>query len=272
MPTPKPAPKEDAVFTIGRLPQQRWQVGAGVVSTLRPNPPPRPVIVDARPAAVEFDLARAALVVVDMQNDFCHPDGWFARKGVDVAPLRVPIAAINALTGPMREASAPVVWVNWGVRADAANLPASTLFRGKRTVDAAGYGEVYDAAREGALVRGSWGAATFDGLDVKPDDIEVCKHRFSGFPDSELDSVLRNLGATTLLFAGINIDRCVFATLTDASAHGYDCVLVRDACATPSPQTVAESAAWLVELLYGFVATTPAVLQALSRASLPSQA
>jgi ureidoacrylate peracid hydrolase len=65
----------------------------------------------------------------------------------------------------------------------------------------------------------------------------VHKHRLSGFWDNELDSVLRNLGITTLMFTGINLDRCLFATLMDASFLGYDCLVVEDATSTVSPQT-----------------------------------
>ena len=63
------------------------------------------------------------------------------------------------------------------------------------------------------LEKGSWAAAIVDGLEVGPDDIHVAKYRMSGFWDTELDSILRTLGVTTLLFGGVNADQCVLCTL-----------------------------------------------------------
>ena len=72
----------------------------------------------------------------------------------------------------------------------------------------------------GVLQRGAWGAAVVDELALVRGDIHVDKHRISGFWDTALDSVLRNLGVKTLFFAGINADHCVLATLMDANFHG----------------------------------------------------
>ena len=99
------------------------------------------------------------------------------------------------------------------------------------------------------------------------DDITVFKHRLSGFHDNELDSILRQLGITTLLFCGVNTDRCVFSTLQDAGFLGYDCVLLKDACSTPSPVYVTRAIHFLVDKLHGFVGTAEALIPALTAAS-----
>ena len=66
-------------------------------------------------------------------------------------------------------------------------------------------------------------------------DIHLDKHRMSGFWDTALDSVLRNLGVRHLFLCGVNVDQCVYATLIDAACAGYDCLLITDASATTSP-------------------------------------
>src|SRR5271167_2851344 len=91
-----------------------WGVGAGLVDLRREPAPSSPVTVMARPQTLTLDLARTAIVVVDMQNDFCHPDGWLASIGVDVAPARTPIAPLAALLPALRAVGVPVIWVNWG--------------------------------------------------------------------------------------------------------------------------------------------------------------
>ncbi len=179
---------------------------------------------------------------------------------------------IDTFARGCRAAGLPVVWLNWGLPGTAAHLPASTLYRGKREAGAVGYGECPAGRDEGTLHTGSWGAALAEGLTREASDFEVHKHRFSGFPDTHLDSLLRRMGVTTLLFCGINTDRCVFETLTDAAALGYDCVLVSDLCATVSPPDIEAAVVWLVETLHGFVASSADILPALVSSPLAQEA
>ena len=181
------APNEGATST-----DTGWQVKAQGVSLLRPARKPKPVWLQARPQKLEIDLQRSALVVVDMQNDFCHTEGWFGQKGVSMRATRKPIPMLQKLLPLWRADGGRVVWLNWGVRADRLNLPAGVLF------------------------------------------------------------------------AGINTDRCVFSSLQDAGFLGYDCVLLEDACSTPSPAYVSRAILFLVEKLHGFVASAQALTVSLT--------
>jgi ureidoacrylate peracid hydrolase len=234
------------------------------LSFVRTRKKQRIVSVAATPQAVEIDLGAAALVIVDMQNDFLHRDGWFASRGVDAKPVAAVIPAVERLASAVRRAGLPVIWLNWGVRPDRANLPASFVAKA-RNMGGSTYAEPSPSGRGRILVRDEWGAATIDELMVDSTDLLVHKHRLSGFWDNELDSVLRRCGITTPLFAGINIDRCVFSTLQDANFLGYDCVLVEDACATVSPDFVRDAVLYLVRLLHGVVATSDAILLAIGK-------
>lgn len=253
--------------SYGPAPGNQWTLDAGRVSLLRK--PPKPVVLDiaASPQDLRIDLARCALIVVDMQNDFCHAEGWFGQKGIDVKPMRRPIAKISSLLKVWRRAGGQVVWLNWGVRADQVNLSPTLHFKSRRSGsenhDTPGYAERSPIDRGPALVPGEWGAEVVRELAVERGDITVFKHRLSGFWDNELDSVLRQQGITTLLFAGINTDRCVFSTLQDAGFLGYDCILLKDVCSTPSPVYVSRAIHFLVEKLHGFVSTARSITQAL---------
>jgi ureidoacrylate peracid hydrolase len=255
-------------FLFGPAPHNAWRQKEDCISLVRAPLRPVPVRLDAQPQRIEIDLARCALVVIDMQNDFCHPQGWFGQKGIDVAPMRRPIPAIARLLTAWRAAGAGVVWVNWGVRADRQNLSPTIHFKGKHTPDGTGYAERSPIDRGRAVVAGDWGAEVVEELAVGATDISVNKHRLSGFWDNELDSILRQRGVTTLLFAGINTDRCVFSTLQDAAFLGYDCVLLEDACSTPSPDYVTQAIHFIVKQLHGFVASTGDLLPQLE--TLPS--
>ena len=243
-----------------------WQLHADRISMVRNPVTPLPLLIDATPQPIEIDLARSVIVVVDMQNDFCHAEGWFAQKGLGIKAARKPIPVIQKLLPAWRESGGAVVWLNWGIRADRRNLSPTVQFKGKRTSEGVGYAESSPIDHGASLVQGTWGAQVIDELVVEPADITVHKHRLSGFWDNELDSVLRQQNITTLLFVGINTDRCVFSTLQDASFLGYDCVLLEDACNTPSPAYVTRGVIYIVQLLHGFIASADALQSALQKA------
>ncbi len=236
-----------------------WTVSADHVDLRRPPRPSNPVTVPARPQRLTLDLARSALVVVDMQNDFCHPDGWLASIGVDVAPARRPIEPLRRAIPWLRAAGAAIVWLNWGNRPDRANLPPGVL----HVYDPAGTGRGIGApARPGGsptLEAGSWSAAIVDELEPEPGDIHVDKYRMSGFFDTALDGILRNLAVTTLLFAGVNSDQCVLHTLADAACLGYDVVLLSDCAATTSPAYCHDAVVYNVAQCFGFVTSAAAL-------------
>lgn len=273
--SPQTASTEPSVF--GPCASNAWSVQDGCTSLVRHAPKPRPVRLDASGQSIEFDLARSALIVVDMQNDFCHPQGWFGQKGISVRPTRKPIPVLQRLLPAWRASGRPVIWLNWGIRPDRLNLPPVVQFTGKRRADAVGYAEASPMDRGLSLVPGHWGAQVIDELPVEPADITVYKHRLSGFWDNELDSVLRGLDVRTLFYAGVNTDRCVFSTLQDAGFLGYDNVLLADACSTSSPAYVTRAIHAIVQRLHGFVASSEALLAGLdqqrtARRSVPSRA
>lgn len=117
---------------------------------------------------------------------------------------------------------------------------------------------------EAVLTEGSWGAAIVDGLDVAAVDIHPGKYRMSGFWNRPLDSILRTLGVTSILFAGVNADQCVLATLSDAACTGYDCIMIERASATPSPSFCLDATVYNVRHCFGFTTTPEAVVAALS--------
>ena len=127
----------------------------------------------------------------------------------------------------LRKAGVPVIWVNWGNRPDLANMPPNQIHLYKPTGAGVGLG---DALPNGAhvLEKDSWAAAGVDELQQEPGDIKVDKYRISGFWDTPLDSILRNLGIRSILFTGVNTDQCVLHSLTDATFPGYGCILVED--------------------------------------------
>lgn len=248
---------------LGSAPGNQWQVSATQASLVRIPAKSRPVTVDAGNRIVTFDLSRAAIIVIDMQNDFCHPDGWLSHIGVDVSPARRPIAPLTQLLPLLRRTSVPVIWLNWGNRADRLNLSPALLHVYNPTGSGIGLGDPLPTNGAKVLEFGSWAAAIVDELAVDPADIHVAKYRMSGFQDTMLDSILRNLGVTTLLFAGVNADQCVLCTLQSANFLGYDCLLIEDCTATTSPDYCMAATIYNVRQCFGFVINSQTIAREL---------
>lgn len=251
----------DSLLPLGSSPRRHWQVGPTHANLSQAAPPPRPLRCAATPQDVTIDLNRTAIIVVDMQNDFCHADGWLASIGVEIGAARAPIAPLQALLPRLRALDVPVIWLNWGNRPDRMNLSPSIHHVYKPHGTGTGLG---DALPNGAAVleEGSWAAALVDELEASPGDIAISKYRMSGFWDTPLDSILRNLRVETLLFAGVNVDQCVLATLIDANCLGYDCLLVEDCAATTSPGFCAEATLYNIRQCFGFVTDSSAIFAA----------
>lgn len=248
--------------TLG-IPPNAWAVNAEIADITRPPIIPVPVTLPTETKTLYLDLAKAAMLVIDMQNDFCHPEGWLAQIGVDVTPNSEPINPLNSLLPQLRNVNVPVIWINWGNRPDLLNISPGLLHVYNPTGEGVGLGDPLPTKGAPVLMAGSWAAAVMDELEQKPEDIHVDKYRMSGFWDTPLDSILRNLGKTTLFFTGVNIDQCVMATLQDANFLGYDCILVKDCTATTSPDYCIKATLYNVNQCFGFVTDSKLLITAI---------
>jgi nicotinamidase-related amidase len=240
-----------------------WLVDMETADITRPPLVPRPITVSTETKTLRLDLSKAAMLVIDMQNDFCHPDGWLAHIGVDVAPAREPIGPLKRLLPALRNVDVPIIWLNWGNRPDLLNIGAGLRHVYNPTGQGVGLGDPLPKNHAPVLTKDSWAAAVVDELTIDSTDIQVDKYRMSGFWDTPLDSILRNLGRTALFFAGVNADQCVMATLQDANFLGYDCILLRDCTATTSPDYCLKATLYNVNQCFGFVTDSLSLLPAI---------
>ena len=147
-----------------------------------------------------------------------------------------------------------MVWVNWGVRKDLLNISPSLRHAHNPKGDEPGSPSRCPAPAPRSSKLGSWGAQVVDEINPGEHDVQIIKHRFSAFWDTETDAVLRNMGIKTLFIGGVNMDQCVMTTLEDASFLGYDTILIEDATATTSPDYCVQAVLYNVKFLFGFVA------------------
>jgi nicotinamidase-related amidase len=248
---------------LGPSPRNAWTVSDDHADLVRAPLPARPLRLAAEPKPITIDLARTGIVVIDMQNDFCHEDGWLASIGVDVGRARAPIAPLVALLPRLRAAGVPVIWVNWGTRPDRLNLSPALRHVYDPAGAGRGLGDPLACNGSAVLQAGSWSAQVVGELASVDGDIQVAKHRMSGFWDTPLDSILRNLRLDTLLFAGVNLDQCVLHTLADANFLGYDTILVEDCAGTTNPDFCREATLLNIRQIFGFTLTSAGLLQGL---------
>ncbi|PYE52816.1 cysteine hydrolase family protein [Deinococcus yavapaiensis] len=199
---------------------------------------------------------RQALVIIDMQNDFCSPGGWTDASGLDYRRCREAIPGVVRALEVARQRGMWVIWVYWHNREDLRNLGAPTLYSFKHEPSQKGIGQELDHGK--VLTEGSWGAQMIDELKIlmRDEDIHIEKVRMSGFYGTHLDQVLRTQGISTLFLAGVNIDQCVSTTMEDAYFRDYNAVLLEDACATSSPDFCQQAVVFNTRQCWGFSLTT----------------
>jgi nicotinamidase-related amidase len=163
---------------------------------------------------------RTALVVIDPQNDFLHADGWYAKSGVDISHMQASIAPTKRLVAAARARRVPVIWTRHGFRTPKDGGP---------------FVEHRPFLRDGGLRQGTWGYEILADLAPQPEDWIVDKMRLSAFFQTNLEIVLRGIGAETVLFAGVLTNQCVAATSKDASFRDFRPIVVREATGTTLP-------------------------------------
>lgn len=175
--------------------------------------------------------AQCALVVVDMQRDFCGPDGYFAALGYDVSPLAAVVPPIRRCLDAARAAGMRVVHTRQGYRADLADMPEWRRIKAAR--HGSPVGQPGPLGR--VLVRGEPGFEIVPELAPLEGEPVVDKTANGAFTHTDLDRVLRATGIRALAFTGITIDVCVHTSLREANDRGYQCLLIGDACGALEP-------------------------------------
>jgi ureidoacrylate peracid hydrolase len=172
--------------------------------------------------AEKIDPAHAALVVVDVQNDFCHEEGAFARMGRDVNIVRAMIPRLAELIDAARAAGVPVMFTQYMTNESS----ESEVVLEQRSRGRAGL----SYCREGTF------GADLYLVGSKPGEQVIPKHRYSAFVGTNFDVILRSTGRRTLVMTGIATNGCVEATARDGFMHDYYIVLVDDCCSSYSAE------------------------------------
>jgi ureidoacrylate peracid hydrolase len=200
------------------------------------------------------DPRHSALVVVDVQNDFCHEDGGLARAGNDMGLVQEMVPRLAGTVEAARAAGVPLFFLRI-IQSDRTNSDAWEALEG-------------DGGNR-LVVDGTWGAEYYGPIRPGEGEVEIIKHRHSGFNFTPLDSMLRSLSIRTVVIGGVASNVCVEATARDAADHDYYVVLLSDGSAAVRKE-LHDATVYTVENYLGSTSSCDQVARIWSSAPRPA--
>jgi ureidoacrylate peracid hydrolase len=194
----------------------------------------------------KVDPKNAAVVIVDVQNDFCHSDGASARNGRDVSMAQAMAPNLKRLVDAAREAGSPVVFVRMA-QTEHTMSEVSQEHKLRRGTEVP------------VCVEGTWGVEFYE-VEPEPGEAIVTKHRYSAFIGTDLDLVLRSKGVKSLIITGVATNVCVESTARDAFMMDYYVVFVGDCSACSAGIEVHQATLDNIERTFGIVASADEVI------------
>jgi ureidoacrylate peracid hydrolase len=229
----------------------------------------RVVSIPAKPEPITIHTATTAAVVVDMQNDFCSKGGMFDRAGIDISATRGAVEPTARILACVRKTGINVIYLKMGFRPDLSDFGAADAPNHIKHLPLAVGTTIKapDGRQSRILIRDTWNTDIVDELQPQAGDTVIYKTRYSGFYETELDSILKERGVKSLIIVGVSTSVCVESTLRDAMYRDYRCILVSD-CAGESighelSRTNHDASLLVIQILFGWVSSSAEIIRTL---------
>ena len=236
----------------------------------------RRIVIDAKPEAWEIELARTAVIVVDMQNDFGSDGGMMALAGIDISGNRAIIIPTARMLAAARRAGILVVYLKMAFLADLsdAGVPDTPNWLKHLPLRAGETTTAPNGVASRLLIRDTWNTDIVAELQPDPNDIVLYKHRYSGFYETDLDKILKSRSIKNLIFAGWTTSVCVESTVRDAMFRDYSCLVLEDCTAEPIgnglPRSNHEASLLAIQILFGWVSESTKLIESLEEELAPA--
>jgi ureidoacrylate peracid hydrolase len=214
----------------------------------------RVVTLPARPEPIRVSADETAVIVIDMQNAYASLGGYLDLAGFDIEGAAAVIEQSAKVLETARAAGMTIVYFQNGWDQDyvEAGGPGSPNFHKSNALKTM---RARPELQGKLLARGGWDYELVEALKPAPGDIVLPKPRYSGFFNSQLDSVLRARGIRNLVFIGIATNVCVESTLRDGFFLEYFGIMLEDATHQAGPEFVQQATVFNVEKFFGWVST-----------------
>ncbi|WP_234191989.1 isochorismatase family protein [Pseudacidovorax sp. NFM-22] len=213
--------------------------------------------IDARPGAVQWRTDETALIVVDMQNGFLKPGGYFDNVGYDLAHAPGTVAQVVVAVKAARQAGVQVIFIQSGFDAMHLCVGGDTAPVWHKSEAQVLMRERPELARR-LITDGTWDYELVDEMAPAADEPVIRKSRYSAFAGTSLDQLLRARRMRNLVFCGVAANVCVETSLRDAYGHEYFPLLLEDATHHAGPDFLRQATLWNVERFFGWVAPVSA--------------
>jgi ureidoacrylate peracid hydrolase len=258
-----------AASLVGAAGQQLASAEEMSESTQNPN---RVFRVDAKPEPIAIDIAKTAVIVVDMQNDFGAKGGMLELAGLDISMIQQAAGPIAKVLTSARRADVKIIYLKMGFHPDLSDLGVSDSPNRVRHLRF-GVGKTVRApngTESRILIRDTWNTDILSELKPQPNDVVLYKHRFSAFYQTDLDAILKNLGVKYLVVTGCTTHVCVESTIRDAMFRDYSCLLLADCTGEPIglglPRSSHEASLQVIQETFGWVSDSSQFIRALEAA------
>ena len=217
----------------------------------------RPKVVNAKPFEFDFDLEKTALVIIDMQRDFCAAGGFGEALGNDITPTKSIIPNVQRVLLKAREVGMKVIHTREGHRPDLTDLQPAKKRRSTSIGEMGPMGRI--------LIRGEYGHDIVDELKPIEGEAIIDKPGKGAFYQTDLEIILKNQGIESLIVCGVTTHVCVQTTIREANDRGFECLMLEDCTAAFDPRDQEASIRMINQQggIFGWTTTSDKLLEVL---------